>query len=125
MKLNPSAKVFLPPASYSSPAQESIGINYDDNILDAYSKLNNLRVANVNRIILAHININCLRNKFSMLSDMVVDKMDVLLISETKLDDSFNVTDFLLKGFAKPFRKDLNSNGGGILFYVRNDIPAK
>ena len=55
---------------------------------------------------------------FSMLSDMAVDKMDVLLIS-------FNVTDFLLKGFAKPFRKDRNSNGGGILFYVRNDIPAK
>ena len=51
MKLNPTAKVFLPPGSYSSPAQESIGINYDDNILDAYSKLNNLRVANVNRII--------------------------------------------------------------------------
>ena len=124
MKLNPSAKVFLHHASYSS-AQESTGINYDDNILDAYSKLNNLRVANVNRIILAHININSLRNKFSMLSDMVVDKMDVLLISETKLDDSFNVTDFFLKGFAKPFRKDRNSNGGGILFYVRNDIPTK
>ena len=56
---------------------------------------------------------------------MVVDEIDVLLISETKLDDSFNVTDFLLKGFAKPFRKDRNSNGGGILFYVRNDSPAK
>ena len=36
--------------------------------------------------------------------------------SKSKLDDS---------GFHAPFRFDRNTNGGGILFYVRENIPAK
>ena len=31
----------------------------------------------------------------------------------------------LIKGLGDPFRIDRNVNGGGILFYVREDIPTK
>ena len=51
--------------------------------------------------------------------------MDILLISETKLDDSFPSAQFLLDGFSKPYRLDRCSNGGGILLYIRDDIPSR
>ena len=51
--------------------------------------------------------------------------MHVLLISESKLDDSFPSAQFLLNGFSKPYRLDRCFNGGGILLYIRDDIPAR
>ena len=32
---------------------------------------------------------------------------------------------FLIEGFGPPFISDRNSHGGGILVYVREDIPCK
>ena len=46
-------------------------------------------------------------------------------MSETKLDDSFPSAQILLDGFLKPYRLDRDSNGGGILLYIRDDIPAR
>ena len=31
----------------------------------------------------------------------------------------------MLKNFGIPYRLDRNSNGGGLLLYVREDIPCK
>ena len=40
-------------------------------------------------IIVSHLNINSLRNKFNDLSDLFSDKLvDILFISETKLDSA-------------------------------------
>ena len=47
------------------------------------------------------------------------------MIPESKLDDSFPHSQFLIDGFHTPFKFDRNINGGGILLYVREDIPAK
>ena len=47
------------------------------------------------------------------------------MISETKVDHSFQVGQFLLDGFGTPFRLDRNRNSGGIMLFIRNDIPAK
>ena len=47
------------------------------------------------------------------------------MISETKVDDSFPDGQFFLDGFGTPFRLDRNGNGGGIMLFTRNDIPAK
>ena len=47
------------------------------------------------------------------------------MISETKLDDSFPTAQFLLHGFSAPYRLDRNSKGGGILLYIREDIPSR
>ena len=38
---------------------------------------------------IAHLNINSIRNKFEMLKEVVGSKTNNLLISETKLDDTF------------------------------------
>ena len=47
-------------------------------------------VRNPNRIIIAHLNINSIRNKFKMLKEVTGNKNDILLISEIKLDDTFS-----------------------------------
>ena len=47
------------------------------------------------------------------------------MISETKLDPSFPTGQFYIHGFSEPYRFDRNSSGGGILLYIREDIPSK
>ena len=50
--------------------------------------------------------------------------IDVLLVSETKIDDSFPNENFLIDGFSTPYRLDRNSNGGGLMLFVREDISS-
>ena len=87
--------------------------------------LENLRGRNKNRPIISQLNISSLRNKFGFLSSQVTKYAGILLLSEIKLDYSFPTAQFLLNGFCKPYRLDRNSNGGGILLYVRDDIPLQ
>ena len=47
----------------------------------------------------SHININSLRNKFDMLTNSVSEYIDILMISETKLDDTFSHALYHLKDF--------------------------
>ena len=60
-----------------------------------------------------------------MLIQLIKGFVNVFMISETKLDDSFPEGQFFIDGYHTPFRYDRNGNGGGILLYVREDIPAK
>ena len=78
----------------------------------------------MNKVIFAHLNINSIRNKFEELISQVKGTVDVLMISETKIDDSFPIANFLIDGFSQPYRIDRNSFGGGIMLYVREDIPS-
>ena len=59
------------------------------------------------------------------MSSQITKYVDVLLLSETKLDDSFPIGQFSLNGYSKPYRLDRSSNGRGILLYVRDDIPSR
>ena len=47
------------------------------------------------------------------------------MISEIKIDDTFPDSQFLIKGFSVPYRLDRTAKGGGILLYIREDIPSK
>ena len=80
-----------------------------------------IRIKNANRLIIGHLNVNSLRNKFQMLEELI----DIFLASETKLDRSFPSGQFVIKGYSTPFRLDRNQTGGGLLLYVREDIPCK
>ena len=72
-----------------------------------------------------HGKINSKRNKFDVLSFIVDTNIDILLISQTKLDDSFSSAKFRLKGFCTPFRLDRNSKEGVVLLYFFEDIPPR
>ena len=88
-------------------------------------QLKSIRIKNLNKIIIGHLNINSLRNKFDFLVTQVKGSIDILMISETKLDESFPIGQFLMDGYRDPFSLDRNENGGGILLYVREDISSK
>ena len=87
--------------------------------------LKDLKIKNINRPIFAHININSVRYKFNSLKSIIKDNVDVLLISETKLDASFPVSQFTISGYSRPFRRDRDANGGGLLVFVRDEIPCR
>ena len=70
------------------------------------------------------MNINSIRNKFEFLADQVKGKIDALMISETKIDESFPQGNFLIDGFSSPYRLDCDSKGGGIMLYIREDIAS-
>ena len=70
------------------------------------------------------MNINSLRNKSGLLKDQIKGNIDILMISDIKIDDTFPHSQFFIEGFSTPYRLDRDSNGGGILLYVREDIPS-
>ena len=84
-----------------------------------------IRRSKLNKLIFAQLNINSIKNKSESVVKDKSSNVDLLMLSETKIDDSFPKGQFLIKGFGDPFRTDRNVNGGGILFYTREDIPAK
>ena len=52
--------------------------------------------------------------------------LDVFCIDETKLDESFPNSQFILENFQlPPFRRDRNSKEGGKLVYIKQGIIAK
>ena len=79
------------PSSKNSDNQESWDFNFKECLKD-------IRINNLNRPILGQLNINSIKNKFSFLAYQTGNNLDVLLISETKLDDTFPTVQFLLKG---------------------------
>ena len=74
-------------------------------------------------LIISHVNINSVRNKFEYVYDLLSKGLiDVLCITETKLDDSFSSILFACQGY-KCYRKDRNMSSGGMMIFIREDIP--
>ena len=51
--------------------------------------------------------------------------VDVIVVTETKLCDTFLTSQFLITGFSVPYRLDGNRNGGGIMIFIRDGIPKR
>ena len=47
------------------------------------------------------------------------------MVSQTKLDHSFLIGQFIIDGFDIPCKVEWNANDGGIMLFVREDIPSK
>ena len=84
--------------------------------------LKTIRSDNANKLVFAHLNINSIRDKFEFSATQVKGKIVVLMISETKIDESFPKGNFLIEGFSTPCRLGRDSKGRGIMLYVRADI---
>ena len=74
---------------------------------------------------IAYLNINSIRNNIELLKPIILETVDILVIAETKLDNTFATNQFTINGFNPSFRYDRNKNGGGLLIYIREGIPAK
>ena len=54
----------------------------------------NLRLSNVIRVAIGNLNINSLPKKFNRLKDRILKYVDILVLTETKLDDFFQIRSF-------------------------------
>ena len=72
--------------------------------------------------ILGLLNVNSLRNKIKVVEKLLRNNIDISLFSETKLDETF--PNQQLSG-SKMFRRDRIKHGGGIMFYINENIPCK
>ena len=70
----------------------------DENTYD-FRGINDLRNQNPFRIIIGHININSIRNKFEPLVSFINNNLDILMISETKINDTFPASQFFNRAF--------------------------
>ena len=86
--------------------------------------LKNIRMSLINQLIIGQLNINSIRNKFEDLKLIVRGNIDILIITESKLDKTFNSNQFNIYGYYPPFRADRTASGGGVMIYVRCDIPC-
>ena len=98
--------------------------NPEVNENDPKSVLQALKSKNLDRPIIAHLNINFLDSKYEPLKSLIKENIDILLVSETKLDDTYPKGQFKIDGYDKPIRLDRNKHGGGLLFFIRDDLPC-
>ena len=97
--------------------------NVDQKITDGNKVLKSLRCNNLNKSFLLIWTLALLETKLN-LSEQVRGNVDVLIVSETKIDDSFPIGNFLIHDFSLPYRLHRDSKGGGIRLYIREYIPS-
>ena len=94
----------------SNTAQENVtvvkesvtsGNIQEENCLD---DLHKLRLSNVNKVIIGNININSLPATFDQVKEVIFKNVDILVVTETKLDETFPLGQFYVEGFTMPYR---------------------
>ena len=83
-----------------------------------------IRDTNPRNCIIGHLNMNSIRDKFNAVEYILSEGLaDIFAISETKIDDSFPSSQFSILTDFSIHRKNRNRHGGGIMLYVRSNIP--
>ena len=96
-----------------------------DEDVDMFSSVRQFRKTYQHKFIFVHVNINSFRYKFAALQEILSKRhVDFLAISESKLDNSFPDSQFQVDGF-KIYRHDRSSKSGGLLLYIRENIPHR
>lgn len=89
-----------------------------------FSELRESKMKHPKNFVISYININSLSYKFDEIKELLTENIvDVLFIAETKLDSTFNDNLFVVDGY-KLQRRDRTKNGGGILSFIKSDIPS-
>ena len=70
------------------------------------------------------LNTNSIRNKFESVQEIIQNTLDIFVVCKTKIDSSFSNDQFCIPDFCI-FLKDRNACGGGLLFYVNQDLNCK
>ena len=75
---------------------------------------------------IGYLNINSLRNKLVDLREIILEiSLDYLVLSETKIDQSFPTAQFYIKGYEVRARRDRDKHGGGLIEFVKNGFISK
>ena len=73
-------------------------------------------------MIIGTLNINSISSKSDNLKVLISGIFDILIITETKLGETYPISQFHIDGYS--MRIDLTEIGG-VIMYVREDIPSK
>ena len=99
-----------------------------DSEMCASDIMREIRINNPRKITVGHLNINSIQNKFDGIMNMVEGNLDIFLISETQINNSFPDAQFFHEGYSHPHRRDRclgGGGGGGLLMYVNENIPSR
>jgi hypothetical protein len=89
-----------------------------------FKDLRDVRRSYPKKFMAAQLNINSLRYKFDEIIEVLTDNIvDLLIISETKHDKSFNDNLLSVHGYKVQLR-DRKQYGGGLLTFIRSDFPS-
>ena len=91
---------------------------------DVFPSVTAHRLQNAKNVTIGALNVNSLRNKIGAVQELITNNIDICLLSETKIDESFPNQQFNISNY-KTFRRDRNKHGGGLLFYINENIPCK
>ena len=97
--------------SLSTSLQNSLNVFEFSNIFE--NDLNKIKMQHLehfNTLIVGHLNINSIKNKFEMIAETITN-FDIFLIPESKIDSTFPNIQFKINGY-KLFRRDRNRFGG-------------
>ena len=124
---SPSLEMYNPPhnTDVNETSQSSVTHDPLDTDADASNILKNIKFKNINRLVIGQLNINSIKGKFDMLKEVIKNYIDILIINESKLDESFPQHQFCIEGYKIPYRKDCTKNSGGVLIFVREDLRCK
>ena len=75
-----------------------------DSLSDQSDALTENRIKNPKQLIIAHLNINSPTNKFDLLKILVQDKIDILVVANSKFDDMVPDSQFHIPRYKVPFR---------------------
>ena len=89
---------------------------------DTIADLKTLRLKYPSNVTIGHLSINSIKNKFELLSLLIGSKIDISLISETKIERTFPTSQFLMSGYSNVNRLDRNDKGGGIVLFVKDNL---
>ena len=85
------------------------GINKIDNSCNTLQKL---RVNNPLRIIVGQLNISSIKSNFDAICSIFKRKIDIILVFETEIDDTFSLSQFCVEGYSTPYRLERTCTGG-------------
>ena len=80
-----------------------------------FEALRENRLKYVNNPLIGYLNKNSLKNKIVDLREIILElSLDYLVLSETKIDQSFPTAQFYIKGYEVRARRDRDKHGGRI-----------
>ena len=108
----------------SANYHDNLDSNFDssnDNCI--FNAVKDFYLPNKKQFKIGHININSIRHKFEPIKEVLQENiLDVLSIQECKLNESFPMNQFYVPMY-KVYRQDYKLNEGGLMMFIRNDMP--
>ena len=103
---------------------ESKSDNHENDETISFPFLTKIRSKHPKILVLGQLKVSSIRNKFEPVQEIIQNTFDIFLVCETKIDSSFPNQQFCIPEY-RIFRNDRNACGGGLLFYVNQDLNCK